>query len=158
MLRHDLQPASRPTAAVRLIPNSVAHSAVLSTQWTPSALRGLQPEIGRCTPVNIGVSTNMNWRYGHSQTTTIKLYLMTVTFTSYLKYTESRDSSVGIATGYDLDDRGVGVRVPVGQEFSLPHVVQTGSRAHPASSPMGTGGSFPRGKVAGACSWPLTSN
>jgi hypothetical protein len=25
----------------------------------------------------------------------------------------SRDSSVGIATGYGLDDRGVGVRVPV---------------------------------------------
>jgi hypothetical protein len=25
----------------------------------------------------------------------------------------SRDSSVGIATGYRLDDRGVGVRVPV---------------------------------------------
>jgi hypothetical protein len=27
---------------------------------------------------------------------------------------KSRDSSVGIATGYGLDDRGVGVRVPVG--------------------------------------------
>jgi hypothetical protein len=26
----------------------------------------------------------------------------------------SRDSSVGIATGYGLDDRGVGVPVPVG--------------------------------------------
>jgi hypothetical protein len=26
----------------------------------------------------------------------------------------SRDSSVGTATGYGLDDRGVGVRVPVG--------------------------------------------
>jgi hypothetical protein len=26
----------------------------------------------------------------------------------------SRDSVVGIATGYGLDDRGVGVRVPVG--------------------------------------------
>jgi hypothetical protein len=31
----------------------------------------------------------------------------------YLNY-KSRDSSVGIATGYGLDDRGVGVRVPVG--------------------------------------------
>jgi hypothetical protein len=31
----------------------------------------------------------------------------------------SRDSVVGIATGYGPDDRGVGVRVPVGgQEFS----------------------------------------
>jgi hypothetical protein len=33
----------------------------------------------------------------------------------------SRDSSVGIATGYVLDDRGVGVRVPVGSRiFSSP--------------------------------------
>jgi hypothetical protein len=33
----------------------------------------------------------------------------------------SRDSSVGIATGYGLDDRGVGVRVPVGSRiFSSP--------------------------------------
>jgi hypothetical protein len=33
----------------------------------------------------------------------------------------SRDSSVGIATGYVLDDRGVGVRVLVGSRiFSSP--------------------------------------
>jgi hypothetical protein len=32
----------------------------------------------------------------------------------------SRDSPVGIATGYGLDDRGVGVRVPVGSRiFSM---------------------------------------
>jgi hypothetical protein len=30
----------------------------------------------------------------------------------------SRDSAVGIATGYGLDDRGVGVRVPVGSPKS----------------------------------------
>jgi hypothetical protein len=36
-----------------------------------------------------------------------------------------------------------------GQEFSL-HVVQTGSGVHPASHPMGTGGSFPGGKAAGS--------
>jgi hypothetical protein len=35
----------------------------------------------------------------------------------------SRDSAVDIATAYGLDDQGVGVRVPVGQEFSLRHVV-----------------------------------
>jgi hypothetical protein len=61
----------------------------------------------------------------------------------------SRGSVVGIATGYGLDDRGVGVRVPVRPEFSLLHVVQTGSGAHPTSYPIGTGGSFPGGKVAG---------
>jgi hypothetical protein len=33
----------------------------------------------------------------------------------------SRDSAVGIATGYGLDDRGVGIRVPVGSRiFSSP--------------------------------------
>jgi hypothetical protein len=59
----------------------------------------------------------------------------------------SWDSVVGIATSYGLDDRGVGVRVPVGQEFSLLHVVQTGFRVNPTSYPMGTGESFPRYKV-----------
>jgi hypothetical protein len=32
----------------------------------------------------------------------------------------SRDRSVGIATGYGLDDRGVGVRVPVGSRVFSP--------------------------------------
>jgi hypothetical protein len=33
-----------------------------------------------------------------------------------------RDSAVGIATGYELDDRGVGVRVPVWSKiFSSPY-------------------------------------
>jgi hypothetical protein len=36
------------------------------------------------------------------------------------------------------------------QEYSLLHVVQTGSWAHPTSYPMGTGGSFPGDKVAGS--------
>jgi hypothetical protein len=69
-------------------------------------------------------------------------------FLSILVSDGSRDSVVGIATGYELDDRGVGVRVPVGQEFSV-HSVQTGSGAHLASYPMGTGDSFPGGKAAG---------
>jgi hypothetical protein len=56
----------------------------------------------------------------------------------------SRDSSVGIATGYGLDDQGgAGVRVPVGEKFSLLHIVQTGSGVHPTSYKMGTVGTFP---------------
>jgi hypothetical protein len=44
---------------------------------------------------------------------------------------------------------------PVGAgNSSLWHSVQTGSEAHPASYPMGTGGSFPGGKAARAWSWP----
>jgi hypothetical protein len=50
---------------------------------------------------------------------------------------ESRDSSVGIALGYRLDDRGSRVRFPAGiGNFSLHHRVQNGSEAHPASYPM----------------------
>jgi hypothetical protein len=51
----------------------------------------------------------------------------------------TRDSSVCIATGYRLDSRG---SIPGGgggaRHFFLFHSVQTGSRAHPASNPMGT--------------------
>jgi hypothetical protein len=63
-----------------------------------------------------------------------------------MPYTRSRDSSVGIATGYGLEDGGVGVRVPVVQEFLLLRAVQTGSGDHPTSYTMGTGGSFLGGK------------
>jgi len=53
----------------------------------------------------------------------------------------------------------IGVRFPVGAgNFSLWHHVQTGSGAHPASYPMGSRGTFLGGKMAGACSWLLTSN
>jgi hypothetical protein len=61
------------------------------------------------------------------------------------------DSSVGIALGYGLDDRGSRVRFPAGTgNFCLHHRVQNGSGAHPASYPMVTRGSFPGGKAAGA--------
>jgi hypothetical protein len=64
---------------------------------------------------------------------------------------KSRDSSVTIALGYGLDDRGSRVRFPTGdRNFSLHHRVQNGSGAHPASYPMGTTGSFPGCKAAGA--------
>jgi hypothetical protein len=56
----------------------------------------------------------------------------------------SRDSAVGIATAYGPNDGEVRDRVPVGsKKCSLLHIVQTGSGAHPAYYPMGTGGSFP---------------
>jgi hypothetical protein len=37
-----------------------------------------------------------------------------------------------------------------GLECSLLHIVQTGSGAHPTSYPLGTRGSFPGSKYAGA--------
>jgi hypothetical protein len=71
----------------------------------------------------------------------------------------NRDSVVGgIATGYGLDDRGVGVRVPVrGKIFSSlrrPYLLW-GSPSHLSN---GYQGIFLRVKAAGAWSWPPTSN
>jgi hypothetical protein len=63
---------------------------------------------------------------------------------------ESSAISLFIATGYGLDDQGVGVRVPVGARIFTFHLVQTGSWDRPASYPMGTGSSFVGGKAAGA--------
>jgi hypothetical protein len=54
---------------------------------------------------------------------------------------ESRGSSVGMATGYGLNDRGSGVRFTAGTgNFSLLHRIQTDSGAYPPSHPMCTGG------------------
>jgi hypothetical protein len=48
----------------------------------------------------------------------------------------SRDGSVRIALGYELDDRGSRVRFPAGAvNFSLHQRVQNSSGTHPASYP-----------------------
>jgi hypothetical protein len=81
------------------------------------------------------------------------MQLMSVVASEYIfciaSLSGSRDRAVGM-TGYGLDDGGVGVRVPVVSRISVLHVVQNGSGVHPASYPMGTGGSFYGGKAAGA--------
>jgi hypothetical protein len=58
-----------------------------------------------------------------------------------LKYIPSRngDSAVCIAIGYGLDGQGVGVQVLIRARFSFLRIVQTSSRAHPTSYPMGAG-------------------
>jgi hypothetical protein len=49
---------------------------------------------------------------------------------------------------YGPDDLAIRVRSPAGsRDFSCSLCVQTGSGAHPASYPVGTGGPFPRGKA-----------
>jgi hypothetical protein len=68
----------------------------------------------------------------------------------YLSSTKSRDSSVGIALGYGLDDRGFRVRLPAGAgNFSLNHRVQNGSGFHPTSYSVGTRDFFPGVKRPG---------
>jgi hypothetical protein len=60
----------------------------------------------------------------------------------------NRVSSGSIVSDCGLDDRAFGVRSPAGAKiFPLSSCVQTGSGAHPATSPMGTGGPFPGGKA-----------
>jgi hypothetical protein len=62
----------------------------------------------------------------------------------------SRDSVVGIATVYVLDDRGVGVRVPVASRtFSYPRHPDR-LWGHTTSYPMRTGGPVLESKAAGA--------
>jgi hypothetical protein len=70
----------------------------------------------------------------------------------------SRDSVVGIPAGYGLDDKEIGVRVPVGSRIFTFHVVQTGSGVHPTSYTMDTGGTFPGVKWQGRESDNSTSN
>jgi hypothetical protein len=61
---------------------------------------------------------------------------------------KSPDSSVGMALGYGLDDRGSRFRFQaVAGNFSH-HRAQNGSGAHPDSYRMGTRRSFPGGKLA----------
>jgi hypothetical protein len=75
------------------------------------------------------------------------MFSSSVVFRMMLCYIWIRDSSVNMVTRL----RAAGFRFPAGTgNFSLHHRVQTGSGAHLASYPMGTGGSFPGGKTARA--------
>jgi hypothetical protein len=59
----------------------------------------------------------------------------------------SRNSVVGIETGYGLETEGSEFESRKGQEFSLLHVVQTVSGVYRTPYPMGTGGFFPGSKA-----------
>jgi hypothetical protein len=71
---------------------------------------------------------------------------------------KSRDGSVGIATGYMVNDRGVGVRVPV--EARILSSLCRLDRFWGPSSLLCNGyrGSLPGSKTTGTWSWPLTSS
>jgi hypothetical protein len=70
----------------------------------------------------------------------------------------SRDSAVGKATGYGLDDWEVGVRVPVGSIIITSPYRPDRLWVPPNLLYNGYRKLFPGGKAAGAWSWPLTSN
>jgi hypothetical protein len=90
-----------------------------------------------------------------SDTHFIVIKMFSVYFGSSCK---SRNSSVGIDTGYGLDDQMIGVRFSTGVgNFSLRRHVRTGTGAYPASYPVGTGVISLWGKAAGTWSCLLTS-
>jgi hypothetical protein len=62
----------------------------------------------------------------------------------------NRDSSVGIATGYELDGRGVEVRVPLGVRFFCSPRHPDGFWGPPSLLPNGYRGPFSEGKLVGA--------
>jgi hypothetical protein len=68
--------------------------------------------------------------------------------TKFMALNYPAHSAVGIATGYWLDDRGVGVRVPVGSRiFSSPRCPDR-LWGPPNLLSNGYRGPFPRGKAA----------
>jgi hypothetical protein len=74
------------------------------------------------------------------------------------RFALSRDSSVGIALGYGLDDRDSRVRFPAGGgNFSLYHGVQNASGAHPASFSMGEADHSPPSSAEVKNAWSCTS-
>jgi hypothetical protein len=77
-------------------------------------------------------------------------FVITILGSITMRYFHKMGSRVAQWYSAELRAGGSEVRVPAGAgNFSLHHRVQTGSRGHSASYPMGNRGSFPGGKPAG---------
>jgi hypothetical protein len=63
---------------------------------------------------------------------------------------KNQDSAVGIATGYVLDARGVGVRVPIGSIIFTSRSLPDRVWGPPTSCSVDTGDFFSGGEAAGA--------
>jgi hypothetical protein len=71
-----------------------------------------------------------------------------LSFDSSLYNCREPGSSVSILSSYGLDYRAIKIRSPAeAKDYSYSLCVQTGSGAHPASCPVGTGGPFPGAKA-----------
>jgi hypothetical protein len=111
--------------------------------------RPCQKSVSRYACLAMDISTFCAW-YSYQESVRSFQTLSSRLFIFIGLCVKSRNSSVGIALGYGLDNRGSGVRFPAeAGNFSLHHRVQNGSGVHPASYPMGTRGSFPGVKRPG---------
>jgi hypothetical protein len=103
-----------------------------------------------CLNTNSGNPQQLKPRHSVQEWSSIFLHSFSITLTFWDYWICCRVSSVSIMSDYLLYDRAIGVRSPAGaKDFSSILCVQTGSGAHPASCPMGTGGPFPGGKKRG---------
>jgi hypothetical protein len=113
--------------------------------WCPSRFSSVFPE----TYWNISSNYATNFPSTH-----ISNHLLTIILP--FEDAVSRDSAVGIATGYGLDDWEFGVRVPVGSRIFTSPCRPDRFCGPPNLLYNGYRDLFPGGKAAGAWSWPLT--
>jgi hypothetical protein len=94
---------------------------------------------------------SVQWRSSwYSHRVYITIVRLNFLFKKCVDYTISR--------GYRIHSQGNGAQFPAGtRDSSVLHSSPTSFGAHPFSCPIGTGGYFPGGKVAGAWSWLLAS-
>jgi hypothetical protein len=78
-----------------------------------------------CVPLMDLIQLGLQWLFLGENWTSVPLSLGGILWFHFIKH-KSRDSSVGIALGYGLDDRGTRVRFPAGMEIFL---FTTASRA-----------------------------
>jgi hypothetical protein len=111
-------------------------------------------ELIRCSEELLPTNVSPTYSYYYNATS-----IFSHQFTHFSsKNSKCQDNVVGIVTAYGLDDRGVGVWVPVGSNiFSSPRRPDR-LWGPPNLYPMGNGNSLPGGKAAGLWSWPLIFN
>jgi hypothetical protein len=84
--------------------------------------------------------------FTHFYTVKIYYYVLIREF-SFALFSNSRSSDSSVVQHHARSWMIGGLSIGRGGNFSLHHHVHTGSGAHPTSYPVGTRGSFPRGKA-----------